>query len=198
MQARRLLSLQQTLHARRGGSYGAGVLREAKNAGFFREGAWLWKRYVFHAAERPLGVMRAGEYARAEQDQEAGAVCVAEVDDRRYWWLRDCFYWDDDGLTRRDVEALVHERWRRKQRRLERAHAALAADALPRQPRRDVIPREIRLAVFERDGGRCVECGSRFDLQYDHVIPVSRGGASTVANLQILCSPCNQTKGAAL
>ena len=174
------------------------MLREAKNAGFFREGAWLWKRYVFHAAERPLGVMRPGEYARAEQDQEAGAVCVAEVDDRRYWWLRDCFYWDDDGLTQRDVEALVHERWRRKQRRLERAHAALAADALPRQPRRDVIPREIRLAVFERDGGRCVECGSGFDLQYDHVIPVSRGGASTVANLQILCSPCNQTKGAAL
>jgi 5-methylcytosine-specific restriction endonuclease McrA len=52
--------------------------------------------------------------------------------------------------------------------------------------------------VFERDGGRCVECGSRFDLQYDHVIPVALGGASTVQNLQILCAPCNQTKGDSL
>jgi hypothetical protein len=24
--------------------------------------------------------------------------------------------------------------------------------------------------VFQRDGGQCAECGSKFDLQYDHVI----------------------------
>jgi 5-methylcytosine-specific restriction endonuclease McrA len=52
--------------------------------------------------------------------------------------------------------------------------------------------------VFERDGGRCVECGSGFDIQYDHVIPLALGGANTVQNLQILCAPCNQAKGATL
>jgi 5-methylcytosine-specific restriction endonuclease McrA len=65
-------------------------------------------------------------------------------------------------------------------------------------PRREPIPREIRLAVWERDGGRCVECGSDFDLQYDHVIPFAMRGATTVENLQLLCASCNREKGGAL
>lgn len=66
------------------------------------------------------------------------------------------------------------------------------------RPTRVGIPTEIRRAVFERDGGRCVECGSNFDLQYDHVLPVSRGGATTVQNLQLLCADCNSRKSDSL
>jgi 5-methylcytosine-specific restriction endonuclease McrA len=62
-------------------------------------------------------------------------------------------------------------------------------------PRRQPIPEEVKLAVFQRDGGRCVQCGSNFDIQYDHIIPVAMGGSSTVENLQILCATCNQRKG---
>jgi 5-methylcytosine-specific restriction endonuclease McrA len=64
--------------------------------------------------------------------------------------------------------------------------------------RREPIPREVRRAVFERDGGKCAQCGSNFDLQYDHVIPVVLGGATTVGNLQLLCGDCNREKGADL
>ncbi|WP_051324757.1 HNH endonuclease [Candidatus Solirubrobacter pratensis] len=176
------------------------MLREAKNAGFVTRGVWFWKRYVFHAGKRyaSRGMKRA-EFADAAAAQERDAVRVLVSDDaRQYWWCRGCFYWDDDGLSPQDVYALVYERERRKQRQLERAHAVLATDTLPQQPRREVIPREVRRAVFERDRGRCVECGSNFDIQYDHVIPVALGGANTVANLQLLCAPCNQTKGASL
>jgi 5-methylcytosine-specific restriction endonuclease McrA len=63
---------------------------------------------------------------------------------------------------------------------------------------RRATTKAMRLAVWERDGGRCVECGSRFDLQYDHIIPLALGGAHTVENLQILCSTCNQKKGVSL
>jgi hypothetical protein len=59
---------------------------------------------------------------------------------------------------------------------------------------RQHIPTEIRQIVFNRDGGRCVECGATFDIQYDHIIPVARGGATTVENLQILCATCNRRK----
>lgn len=52
--------------------------------------------------------------------------------------------------------------------------------------------------MWERDGGRCVECEGTFDLQYDHVIPVLLGGGSTVENLQVLCGAFNRRKGATL
>jgi hypothetical protein len=59
-----------------------------------------------------------------------------------------------------------------------------------------VIPQAVKIAVSARDGGRCRKCGSTQQLHFDHVIPVSRGGANTVANIQLLCGPCNRAKGA--
>jgi HNH endonuclease len=56
------------------------------------------------------------------------------------------------------------------------------------------ISHPVKQEVFERDGGQCVKCGSTRDLQYDHVIPYSRGGSNTAANIQLLCGDCNRAK----
>lgn len=58
------------------------------------------------------------------------------------------------------------------------------------------IPQDVKIAVAARDGGRCRQCGSTRELHFDHVIPWSKGGANTVANIQLLCGPCNRRKGA--
>ena len=42
--------------------------------------------------------------------------------------------------------------------------------------RRERIPDEVKALVWERDDGRCVRCGAEHDLQFDHVIPVAKGG----------------------
>jgi 5-methylcytosine-specific restriction endonuclease McrA len=97
------------------------------------------------------------------------------------------------------VTALATQCASQKQRRLERAHTAMQVEGSPAQPGQRVpIPREVRLHVWERDGGRCVKCGAGALLQYDHIIPVAMGGSNSVENLQLLCDVCNQEKGATL
>ncbi|MFE3545770.1 TerD family protein [Nocardia sp. NPDC059177] len=58
------------------------------------------------------------------------------------------------------------------------------------------IPQDVKAQVWQRDGGVCVECGDGHYLEFDHIIPLSRGGATSAANLQILCRACNRVKGA--
>src|SRR6266700_5547883 len=60
------------------------------------------------------------------------------------------------------------------------------------------IPPDVRIAVWQRDQGKCVECGVGGPgayLEFDHVIPYSKGGASTEGNVQLLCRNCNLRKG---
>lgn len=61
------------------------------------------------------------------------------------------------------------------------------------------IPAHVRRAVWKRDGGACTfvgesghRCGSRRLVQFDHRVPVARGGKSTVENVRLLCGPHNQ------
>ncbi|HEX7490015.1 MAG TPA: HNH endonuclease signature motif containing protein, partial [Anaeromyxobacteraceae bacterium] len=61
------------------------------------------------------------------------------------------------------------------------------------------IPAEVKRAVWTRDGKCCQwpvasggVCGSTTRLEYDHIVPLARGGASTVSNIRILCATHNQ------
>ncbi len=60
------------------------------------------------------------------------------------------------------------------------------------------IDHDTRLFVWNRDGGRCRNCGSTVELQFDHVIPVALGGANTAENIELLCRTCNLAKSARL
>jgi hypothetical protein len=60
------------------------------------------------------------------------------------------------------------------------------------------ISQEVKDQVWRRDGGKCVSCSRNALLEFDHIIPYSKGGASTYRNVQLLCQRCNRTKSAAI
>jgi 5-methylcytosine-specific restriction endonuclease McrA len=52
-----------------------------------------------------------------------------------------------------------------------------------------------RFNLFLRDEFCCQYCGAKGDLTFDHVVPRSRGGATTWENVVAACSTCNLRKG---
>ena len=65
-----------------------------------------------------------------------------------------------------------------------------------REPRR-IIPTSVKMEVWRRDNGKCVMCGARDELHFDHDLPYSLGGTSVkVENVQLLCARHNLSKGA--
>lgn len=62
-------------------------------------------------------------------------------------------------------------------------------------PHNRLIPSSVKLEVWKRDGGKCVLCGKRENLHFDHDIPYSRGGSSlTAKNVRLLCARHNLQK----
>lgn len=58
-----------------------------------------------------------------------------------------------------------------------------------------IIPSSVKKQVWIRDGGKCVICGAKDELHFDHDIPYSKGGTSiTPENVRILCARHNLSK----
>ena len=100
---------------------------------------------------------------------------------------------DHDQVIARALDDFIAKHEKRK----------FATTARPRSSRKAckdarTIPAEARRAVRERDGGRCAHvgptghrCESRA-VEFDHIVPIAKGGASTIDNVRLLCRPHNQ------
>ena len=59
------------------------------------------------------------------------------------------------------------------------------------------IPRSVMLRVVRRDNGQCQTCGKVLkdcEIEFDHIIPVSKGGSSEEHNVRVSCLECNRSK----
>ncbi|MGI5861452.1 MAG: HNH endonuclease [Myxococcales bacterium] len=77
--------------------------------------------------------------------------------------------------------------------RVPRVIVLVAYEKLPR-----TRVRLSRLNIYARDNNTCQYCGRtlpRSELNLDHVVPRSQGGATTWENVVCSCVPCNLKKG---
>lgn len=99
------------------------------------------------------------------------------------------------ALSQNDLKLLFLEavdKERKKFERLKNKFSGVAGQKL--ENKRECIAEEVRIFVWRRDEGKCVKCGSQQNLEFDHIIPVAKGGGKTARNIQILCEKCNREK----
>ena len=61
-----------------------------------------------------------------------------------------------------------------------------------KQRRKARVPTKLRREILS--AGKCNYCGAKDNLQVDHIIPTSKGGANLRENMQCLCGSCNSSK----
>lgn len=66
---------------------------------------------------------------------------------------------------------------------------------IKKRQQRKPTPFKTRHFVFNRDGNKCLHCGTSEELTIDHIIPLCRNGADNKVNMQTLCKSCNCKKG---
>ena len=104
-------------------------------------------------------------------------------------------FFEVKGLySEEEAKLLVREKIRKSKSevdylkfRQETPEADLEYERLP-------IPEAVRNEVWRRDQGKCTQCQSVRNLEFDHIVPVSKGGSNTARNIQLLCETCNRRK----
>ena len=112
------------------------------------------------------------------------------------WLYQDSLY-EIIGVYSLDEQKLLIldyvDQERRRFERLQKKFSDKDSDDIKYERTR--ISEEVRIAVWRRDQGKCARCGSRENLEYDHIVPVSKGGSNTARNIELLCQNCNRSKG---
>ena len=119
----------------------------------------------------------------------------------RSWWLyrgkfvvaNDVAHLSDEELKLEVANVVLKQEKRYTQ--LQRQQEAYARIENTDAARRERIPDDVRLFVWQRDEGKCVKCGGTERLEFDHIVPVAKGGSNTERNIQLLCETCNRAKG---
>ncbi|MDF1613234.1 HNH endonuclease [Stygiobacter electus] len=175
---------------------------DKKTGNLVYEGHYVSKKYATDpkAVDQPLTTPNGtwtenGKFYRAATDYKSG-LCKEPELIKVYEKIRDgvwCYkgYFNlVDAKTKSDGKRKVfkfylqpiEKQFLRKAKIIEFPHTRL-------------IPTHVKVEVWKRDKGRCVQCGSTKNLHYDHDIPFSRGGSSiTAENVRLLCAKHNLEK----
>lgn len=133
-------------------------------------------------------------FGRLAARQLRRPLFVLKRDGRAWWWYLNRCWWDDGGLRRPEVEALVLRR--DLQRMLESDALARARVAILGETEGDErlpVPDSLHLSVWSRHRGRCVDCGSSERVNFDRIIASERR-SDTPRNFELRCQTCRERR----
>jgi len=136
------------------------------------------------------GKFYASAIATAQESAPAERVRVYEKIKKGIWSYNGVFHLVDAWITRDENRQIFKFKL-----------IAVEGDEDFTQPvkkdleHRRIIPSQVKLEVWKRDRGKCVQCGATNELHFDHDLPYSKGGTSlTAQNIQLLCARHNLQK----
>ena len=136
-------------------------------------------------------------YRRLKNESEDEPVLLHEY---HGLWLykRDAYQVSkslSDAYNDEEIKLLIIDFYDKERRRFERLKNKFVTSNEEREElKRPRIPEDIRIKIWQRDEGKCARCGSRERLEYDHIVPISKGGSNTLRNIELLCEECNRKK----
>ena len=136
---------------------------------------------------------------RSEEEPVLAPSMLGDIFHLEWFFKGDMYNVDDiqkrHRYTDEELQLLILEHYDKERTKFERLRRRYKSETVQRESRRrESIPEHVRIAVWRRDGGKCVRCGSRENLEYDHIIPASKGGGNTARNIELLCERCNREK----
>lgn len=135
---------------------------------------------------------------KAKVSKEFPLVKVYEKLQMGIWTYRGLFEMKDYAVVERDGRKVYEFTLSVTDQELKEAQKHRSVKAIDIEQTRQ-IPGKVKLAVFKRDKGMCIQCGSKDNLHFDHLLPYSRGGTSLKEeNIQLLCARHNLQKSAKL
>lgn len=110
-----------------------------------------------------------------------------------FFLYNNTIYMIRDLFSEDDAKLLIMEHYDSERKKFERLKNKFSGIKETKHERIR-IPESVRIEVWRRDQGMCAQCGSREKLEYDHIVPVSKGGSNTSRNIELLCETCNKRK----
>lgn len=152
------------------------------------DGHWFYQKHIFDV-RGSSGLSRSDLQIRIKHKLYSSSAHLAEL----------------MKITRTDRILSKHEQMQMETERISQEvrdyeisgkEPVISRDCSDPQQQRKAITKSVRIFVWQRDGGKCSQCESRENLEFDHIIPISKGGSNTERNIQILCETCNRRKSA--
>ena len=153
--------------------------------------------YRFHSEVHHLDCSDE-RFASLRRAQRTSPRLLRKSHGRQWWWYSNRFWWDESRLSTRELVASVHEADLMAALRRHLADAARigAAGLSNGAGVTHALPEFVRVAVWRRDDGRCVDCASADDLGFAVVGESdSTDDEPSVDDVELLCKLCASLRG---